>query len=153
VASRSGVGTPYATDDPRAAAQLARAVHPVGSEGALTDSSQAVTVVNGQAWAHRPQHIGQLLATATSGAVIPDPTGLAASPDRFATVGDPGFWAGQPNALAEAWATSPDDASPIAKAPRDAGKPSVPAATTKVGRLALTVEEAAALLGISRSFA
>lgn len=80
----------------------------------MTDSSQAVTVVNGQAWALRPQHIAQLLRTATAGAVIPDPAGLVASPDRLATVSDPGFWAGEPDALAEALATSPDDASPIA---------------------------------------
>lgn len=61
----------------------------------MTDSSQAVTVVNGQGWALRPQHIAHLLGAATAGAVIPDPAGLAARPDRLATVSDPGFWAGR----------------------------------------------------------
>lgn len=119
----------------------------------MTDSSQAVTVVNGQAWALRPQHIAQLLGTATAGAVIPDPAGLTARSDRLATVSDPGFWAGQPDALAEALASSPDNASPIAEQPPSEGRSSGAASTSAPGRLTLTVEEAATLLGISRAFA
>ena len=112
-----------------------------------------VTVINGQAWSLRPDAIAQLLGQATAGAVIPDPAGQPAAPDRLATVTDPGFWSGQPAALAEALATSPGALSPdtdrIPKDERAAGA----APTAAPGRLTLTVEEAAGLLGISRAFA
>jgi excisionase family DNA binding protein len=112
-----------------------------------------VTVVNGQAWALRPDHIAELLQRAAPGAVIADPTGAAADPDRLATVTDPQFWSGQPAALAEALAASLPGQPPITERPPAEGRSSGAASTSAPGRLTLTVEEAAALLGISRAFA
>lgn len=112
-----------------------------------------VTVVNGRAWALRPDTIAQLLSRAEPGSVIADPAGQSAAPDRLATIVDPGFWAGEPRALAEALGTSPTDPPPIAERPPGDGRPAGAVSTTTTGRLTLTVEEAAALLGISRAFA
>lgn len=123
----------------------------VGSGDTLSTPA-AVTVVNGQAWSMQPTRIAQLLATAGDGAVIPDPGGLPASPDRLATVSDPGFWAARPDALAEALAATPSGQPPIADSP-PAGRAAGAAPTSAPGRLTLTVEEAAMLLGISRAFA
>lgn len=111
-----------------------------------------VTVVNGQAWALRPDQIAGLLRGATPGTVIADPAGAPADPSRLASVIDPQFWSGQPAALAEALATSPFGPPPIAERP-PTDRRSSGATSTAPGRLTLTVEEAAALLGISRAFA
>ncbi|MDA8288847.1 MAG: hypothetical protein M0014_10440 [Actinomycetota bacterium] len=76
-----------------------------------------VTIVNGQAWALRPDHIAGLLRGARPGAVIADPAGALADPNRLAGVTDPQFWSGQPAALAEGLATSPFGPPPIALLP------------------------------------
>ncbi len=111
-----------------------------------------VAIINGPAWAARPAHIAQLLGTASHGAVIADPGGQPPDPERMATVIDPRFWAGQPEALAEALGTTrTQQATAPGRAP--AGQAAGAAATANPGRLTLTVEEAAGLLGISRAFA
>lgn len=83
--------------------------------------------------------------------MIADPAGAAADPSRVAAVTDPGFWAGQPAALAEALGSNPD--APIAEHTPGSGHGAWPAPTSVPGRLTLTVQEAAGLLGISRAFA
>ena len=112
-----------------------------------------VTIVNGQAWALRPDHIAGLLAQVAPGAIIADPAGPPADPARLAAVTDPRFWSGQPAALAEALGTSPLEHPPITENLPTDGHAASAAATSAPGRLTLTVEEAAALLGISRAFA
>jgi excisionase family DNA binding protein len=111
-----------------------------------------VTVVNGQVRALRADHIAGLLGQAAPGAVIADPAGAPADPNRLAMVTDPGFWSGQPAALAEALATDPIS-PPIAERPLGDGRSSGAVSPAASGRLTLTVEEAAGLLGISRAFA
>ena len=112
-----------------------------------------VTIVNHQAWALRPGHIARLLAQARPGAVIADPAGAPADPAHVAAVTDPGFWSSQPAALAEALSTGPLDHAPIAERSPASSPAAGPTPTSAPGRLTLTVEEAAALLGISRAFA
>jgi excisionase family DNA binding protein len=126
---------------------------PSAADVPMTSRVTGVTVVNSQAWALRPEHIPGLLQRAAPGAVIADPAGAPADPDRLATVTDPQFWSGHPAALAEALATSPPGQAPIAEGPPTEGRSSGAASTSAPGRLTLTVEEAAALLGISRAFA
>lgn len=109
-----------------------------------------VTVINGQAWALRRDQIAGLLRRAEPGSIIGDPAGAPPDPERLATVTDPESWADDPAALAEALAAG-DDAAPPAggRPPNQAGAVS----TAGPERLTLTVEEAAALIGISRAFA
>ncbi|MGO9583574.1 MAG: helix-turn-helix domain-containing protein [Acidimicrobiales bacterium] len=59
----------------------------------------------------------------------------------------------RPAALAEALATTPAGTPPTIHGSRGQGRSAGAAATTSPGRLTLTAEEAAALLGISRAFA
>lgn len=68
----------------------------------------------------------------------------------MATVTDPGFWSSQPEALAEALGANAEGQVP---SPPPAGGAASAAPATNPGRLTLTVEEAAGLLGISRAFA
>lgn len=119
----------------------------------MTGTDPEVTIVNGQAWALRPDHIARLLRQAAPGSVIPDPAGASPDPDRLATVTDPQFWSGQPAALAEALATSLPGQPPITERPQAEARSSRAASTSASGRLTLTVGEAAGLLGISRAFA
>jgi excisionase family DNA binding protein len=97
----------------------------------MSAESGEVTVVNGRAWADKSTHIAQHLRQASPGAVIPDPGGQPPNPEHLAVVTDPNFWSSQSDALAEALAAG-TGASP--------------------GRLTLTVQEAATVLGISRAF-
>lgn len=118
----------------------------------MADPSRAkVTVVDGEAWVLWPQKFVQLLAAAAASSVIPNPAGLPANPDRMVMVSHPRFWAGQAGAMSEALAANPEGKPPIAEAFRRAGQASGTTSTTKEGRLTLTVEEALALLGISRA--
>lgn len=122
-------------------------------EPVTPDQVPEVTVVNGQAWALRPGTIAQLLRQATPGSVIPDPAGQPARPERTAAVTDPAFWAADPDALAEALATTTAGSAPMVERPADPSRRAGAATATSSSRLTLTVEEAAALLGISRAFA
>jgi hypothetical protein len=99
----------------------------------------------------RPAHIAQLLGTASHGAGSPDPGGQPPDPERVATVVVPRFWSGLPEALAEALGTTRTEHAMAPGAP--AGQAAGAAAIGNPGRLTLTVEEAAGLLGISRAFA
>jgi len=79
--------------------------------------------------------------------VVGDPTGQPPDPERIAVVVNPGWWAAQPLELADALghgsAAGPDPGAAVGTAS---------GAITQGGdRLTLTVEEAAAALGISRA--
>jgi excisionase family DNA binding protein len=106
-----------------------------------------VTVVNVESWQARSEELARLLQTTSPGGVIPDPIGAPADPDRLATVTDPGFWASEPQAIAEVLPLEAPGGRP-ALGGHAAGVMAVPPE-----RLTLTVEAAAALLGISRAFA
>jgi excisionase family DNA binding protein len=110
-----------------------------------------VTVVNAPSWAARPNQLAQLLARAGAGAVVPDPSGQPAEPGKLASITDPAFWSTEPALLADALESlgSPDGGgSDGLGSNRSAG-----VITTGPDRLTLTVEEAAATLGISRASA
>jgi excisionase family DNA binding protein len=100
------------------------------------------------AWADKPAPLAQLLANRRTS--IPDPSGRPVVPDQIAYVTMPEAWADNARELADALAF-------IAATP---GIGATSALATSAGavspvedRLDFTVEEAAQLLGISRSFA
>lgn len=105
-----------------------------------------VTVVNADLWTGRPEQLAALLTSASAGSVVPDPTGVPADPERLATIVSPAEWAAAPAAIAEALGGT----SPAGGQTADHASGAV---TSGEGRLTLTVEEAAALIGISRAFA
>lgn len=99
-------------------------------------------------WASRPDQLAALISTDTKGSrVIADPTGRPADPNRLAILVCPAEWATDIPALREALRFT------------GASKPVIPdqnvlGVVAPVGdRLVYTVEEAATLLGLSRSFA
>jgi excisionase family DNA binding protein len=110
-----------------------------------------VIVVNAAYWADHAPQLAQILRGANergSAPPIGDPSGRPPKPDTMATVVDPGYWAGQPAELRDAL-TTPQEAQGHAGTSRLG----VGAVSTTQERLTLTVEEAAAVLGISRAFA
>lgn len=110
-----------------------------------------VTVINAGSWAARPEQLARLLARSAGGAVIPDPAGQPADPSTLAAVTDPAFWSGEPGALADALRSLvlPE----VGDGGATGGDRSAGVITTGPDRLTLTVEEAAATLGISRASA
>lgn len=107
-----------------------------------------VTVTGARYWAERPEQLAQLLASSRAPA-ISDPSGQPVQPDEILIL-----------TCREEWAVNPyelRDALVEAVGPRRAaasGSRAVPGAVAPVeDRLVFTVEEAAQLLGISRSFA
>lgn len=108
-----------------------------------------VTVVNGDRWTARLAQLAELLAGSVPGRVISDPDGLPADPEHLVGLSDPGYWAADPRALGDALAD-------LAGKPRREARGQERAAgaiAPGTERLTLTVEEAAATLGISRAFA
>jgi excisionase family DNA binding protein len=110
----------------------------------------AITVVAPEKWAAKSHQLAALLAGASEARVIPDPSGAPANPNNLAILTVPASWAIDTQALAEA----------LRFGSRQPGTSSGAAETATSGavspvadRLVYTVEEAAALLGISRSFA
>ena len=109
----------------------------------------SVTVVNVAAWRSRVRELPALLSTAANkreGArFVRDPGGSQpADAIEIATVTDPGYWSANPKALADAL-TQESRVSPRPS------RTSPGAAPAGIERLTLTVEEAAAMLGISRA--
>jgi excisionase family DNA binding protein len=110
-----------------------------------------VTIVNGASWAARPEQLAQLLGRSNAGAVIPDPAGGPPDPDGLAAVTDPAFWADDPAALGDALRSlALLDRGTVGTAGDDR---SAGVIATGPDRVTLTVEEAAATLGISRASA
>ena len=99
-------------------------------------------------WTDKPGQLAQLLAA--SNPSIPDPSGRPVAPDQIAVFTVPTAWASDGPALADALAffaniLGTPGPTPLATA---AG-----AVAPVEDRLVFTVDEAAQLLGISRSFA
>jgi excisionase family DNA binding protein len=108
-----------------------------------------VTVTGVDYWAGKPEQLAQLLATSRA-PTIPDPTARPALPNQIVVLTLPAVWAENARELRDA----------LAFAAGESGPPGAPAPRTAAGavapvenRLVFTVEEAAGLLGISRSFA
>lgn len=113
---------------------------------------ESVTVVNPESWSTRPHQLAPLLAAAgrsKGSRVVPDTSGAPA----YATIliGDPSYWSGRPPELAEALAIAATDMTGPSVGVGSRG--AAGAAPGSPDRLTLTVEEAAAVLGISRAFA
>ncbi len=114
-----------------------------------------VTVTNPEYWSgERALQLAQLLRTAgenNAAPTIADPTGKPADPENLFVISDPGHWATEPQQLQEilaaAGTTSPIETSETLPGDAAGAVPGSP------GRLTMTVEEAAAALGISRAFA
>jgi excisionase family DNA binding protein len=105
-----------------------------------------VTVANPAYWAGQAPQLAQALRTAERDTpIISDPTGQAPDPENLFVVADPEYWASQVQELK-------DVLTPQARGVRPEG-PAVPATPATQLRLVLTVEEAAAALGISRASA
>jgi excisionase family DNA binding protein len=111
-------------------------------------SPAEVTVTAVDYWADKPEQLAQLLATSPAPA-IPDPSGRPVMPDQIAVFTLPAIWAQYPRELRDALAFGAGEAGPPAPASRTAAG----AVGAVENRLVFTVEEAAQLLGISRSFA
>ncbi len=105
-----------------------------------------MTVTNAAYWAPRALELASALSAGLT--LVGDPSGQPTDPEQLAVVVDPAWWSRQPRELADALASggaAPDVAQ---------GDDRSPGAITSGGeRLTLTVEEAAAALGISRASA
>ena len=107
-----------------------------------------VTVTSVGYWVDKPEQLAQLLATSPAPA-IPDPSGRPVVSDQIAVFTLPAIWAQYPRELRDALAfASGETGSPASSSRTAAG-----AVAAVENRLVFTVEEAAQLLGISRSFA
>jgi excisionase family DNA binding protein len=106
-----------------------------------------VTVMNGTYWIDKSRQLAALLATGSS--AIPDPSGQPVRPEDIIVVTCPERWAESPRELHDALlaTVAASGASPTGS------RTSVGAVVPVEDRLVFTVEEAAQLLGISRSFA
>ncbi len=115
----------------------------------MTDPVE-VTVVAPNQWTPRTEQLAAILHDSIASRVIPDPTGHRADPNNLAVFTDPSAWASDPLALAEALQRCGPETSPT----QQSGSGTSSSAVSPVeDRLVYTVEEAAALLAISRSFA
>jgi excisionase family DNA binding protein len=107
-----------------------------------------VTVTGARYWAEKPEQLAQLLATSRA-ASISDPSGQPVQPDEIVVLTCRKEWSENPQEL--------HDALTVAVGTNNAVLPGSTAAAGAVApvedRLVFTVEEAAQLLGISRSFA
>lgn len=109
-----------------------------------------VTVTGARYWIDKPEQLAQLLATSRANS-IPDPSGQSPSADEVLQLTRPQDWASSRGELHDALVFAVSRAGPAAVA---AGSGSAAGAVAPVeDRLVYTVEEAASLLGISRSFA
>ena len=113
-----------------------------------------VTVTNPAYWGDRALQLAQLLKSAEADdatSTIGDPTGKPPDPDSVLVIAVPGHWSVQPQELQEVLAIA---ARGMSNAPASAGESgSAGAVPGSQERLTMTVEEAAAALGISRAFA
>jgi len=113
-----------------------------------------VTVTSPDIWASRPDQLAQLLSACADGrgpSVIPDPSGGPPDPQLLTVIVSPALWAAQPRALGEALALAAGQSGGASTSTRS--RTTAGAVAPVQERLVFTVEEAASLLGISRSFA
>lgn len=104
------------------------------------------TVTNAAYWAPRALELASALSAGLT--VVGDPSGQPTDHEQLAVVTDPVWWSRQPRELADALASGHATAD-VAE-----GDGRSPGAITSGGeRLTLTVEESAAVLGISRASA
>jgi len=108
-----------------------------------------VTVAGIDYWAAKPEQLARLLATSRA-TTIPDPSGQPVTADQIAVLTVPQSWAENVRELGDALAFANGG---TAVAGRTAPRSAAGAVAPVEDRLVFTVEEAAQLLGISRSFA
>jgi excisionase family DNA binding protein len=107
-----------------------------------------ITVTGVRYWAERAEQLAQLLKTSRA-AAISDPSGQPVRPDEIVVLTCREQWAENPRELHDALAEAVAASSAVVP-----GSTTAPGAVAPVeDRLVFTVEEAAQLLGISRSFA
>jgi excisionase family DNA binding protein len=107
-----------------------------------------VTVTGIRYWAEKPGQLAQLLATSRAPA-IRDPSGQPVHRDEIVVLTCPARWAESPQELHDALAEALGSSTAVMP-----GSVTAPGAVAPVeDRLVFTVEEAAQLLAISRSFA
>jgi excisionase family DNA binding protein len=113
--------------------------------------SVEVTVTNPAYWSDRAQQLALILGSAAEGGPnnVGDPTGKPPDPENSFKIADPMYWSGQPLALREVLGIAAGRQGVEVAVPGGASG----AGTGSLERLTLTVEEAAAALGISRAFA
>jgi excisionase family DNA binding protein len=107
-----------------------------------------ITVTGVRYWAEKPEQLAQLLATSNAPA-IRDPSGQPIQPNEIVVLALPKLWSENPRELGDALAFAVGKTGTAASG--TAGGVGAVAPVEK--RLVFTVEEAAQLLGISRSFA
>lgn len=107
-----------------------------------------ITVIGVRYWADNPAQLAQLLTT-TNAPAIRDPSGRSVQPNEIIVLVLPRLWSENPRELGDALAFAAGEAGTAG--PVSAGGVGAVAPVEK--RLVFTVEEAAQLLGISRSFA
>jgi len=107
-----------------------------------------VTVTGIRYWADKPEQLAKLLATSKATA-IRDSSGQPVQHDEMVVLTLPNLWAEDPRALCDALVVAVGETRGAATQSRTAAGAMAPVEN----RLVFTVEEAAQLLGISRSFA
>jgi excisionase family DNA binding protein len=111
-------------------------------------SASEVTVLGVRYWANKSDQLASLLAT-SRGNAIPDPSGQPVQPEEIIVLTCPERWAESPRELHDALLAVVAASTVTA----DGLPTSLGAVAPVEDRLVFTVEEAAQLLGISRSFA
>lgn len=107
-----------------------------------------ITVTGVRYWADHPEQLAQLLSTSNALA-IRDPSGQSIRPNEIVRLALPKVWSQNPRELCDALAFAAGETDTAASG--STGGLGAVAPVEK--RLVFTVEEAAQLLGISRSFA
>jgi excisionase family DNA binding protein len=107
-----------------------------------------ITITGVRYWADNPAQLAQLLATSNAHS-IRDPSGQPIQPNEIVVLALPRLWSEMPGELGDALAFAAGENTTVASG--TAGGVGAVAPVEK--RLVFTVEEAAQLLGISRSFA
>lgn len=112
----------------------------------MTDPTE-ITVIGVDYWADKTEQLAQLLQTSQA-STIPDPSGRPVVPEQIAVLTLPASWAQYPHELRDALAAAGESGVAVSGVRTTSG-----AVAPVESRLVFTVEEAATLLGISRSFA
>ena len=109
-----------------------------------------IVVLNPMYWSDRAQQLAAILRQDRVVSPIGDPTGKVADPGSMLTIVGPGYWGTQPVELQNVLLMA-SGSLPLLEP--GAGHLGVGISPSAQERLTFTVEEAAAVLGISRAFA